>query len=179
MKAYIITSPCAGKTRLAHRLPTNGGITILDHNDLTASMLDQGKISVQSSEHDKAEILLNHLDSLKYSACILGTYMPDDPAHYPNIQFISVVLPVSIHFLYTCKRRIRSTLVRIHDGVPILESLEPTDRWDKWVNTAIHREKVRSYAVQHKLPLFHNLRDALDSLKLQQSDNSATTGKDT
>ena len=176
MKAYIITSPCAGKTRIARRLPTYCGITILDHNDLTASMLEQGRISIQSSENDKAEILLNYLDSLKYSACILGTYMPDNPAHHPNIQFIGVVLPESTHYLYTYKRRIRSTLVRIHDGIPILKCLEPTDRWEKWTNTAIHREKVISYVAQHELPLFRSLSDALESLKFQQVDHPANTG---
>jgi hypothetical protein len=171
MKAYIITSPCAGKTRIANRLPNYCGITILDHNNLMATMFDQGTISVQSSELDKAEVLLSYLESLEFPACILGAYMPDDPANYPNIRFIGVVLPKPIHYLYTTKRRIRSTLARVHDGVPVLKSLEPTDRWDMWVNTAKHREKVISYVAKHKLPLFASIQNALDSLKLHQIDN--------
>jgi len=176
MKTYIITSPCTGKTRTASRFHSYGGITILDHNDLMESMFEQNMISVQSSELEKAEVLLNHLDSLKYPTCILGAYMPENPSHYPNIQIIGVVLPRLIHYLYTSKRRIRSTLSRLYSGVPILESMEPTDRWEKWTNTAAHRNKVISYSAQHKLPLFGSLHDALDSLKYQEDDHLGNTG---
>jgi len=180
VKFYVITSPCVGKTRTTRRFPQYGDLLLIDHNDLTARMLQDGEITIKNSEADKARAFLVYLESLNRPACLLGCYMPDHPGHYPSVRFVGVILPKSLHYWYTLKRRIRSTLARIWDGVPILDSFRPTDPWQRWRNTAAHRDRVRAFVHHHQLPMFPTLGDALSRLRhLQESWNTPSRGTGT
>jgi hypothetical protein len=164
MKAYIITSPCSGKTATARHYSHHDGLVIFDHNDLTEMFFDREQITIQSTENEKAELLLSYLDAQLFPSCILGSYMPTNPTLHPEIKIIIVIIPKHIHYFYTLKRRVRSILGRIHEGIPLTKCIIPTDRWDEWQNTSAHRDQVKSYATKHNLPVYRSLQDAITTL---------------
>jgi len=164
IKAYIITTPCAGKTYIKKKFPKYRGITLIDHNDLSLQLINDGLVSKYTPERERTDFMIKHLRTLDCDACILGAYLPDNPSHYPDVLFRCVVLNKYLHHALTLKRRVRTIMSNILNRAPIGTWLRSHDKWEYYSNTSNYRNKVIFFAKKFNISIYATILSALDDI---------------
>ncbi len=160
-KAYIITTPCSGKTSFTlQNAGSIGDISLLDQDTISSRLVRTGMISPNAHEDDKANIIIEYLKSQKESSILFGSYLPSNPLDYPEITVICVVLPKLKQFYYVIKRRLRYVIYQKLHFLPAYSNFEPDIRWSRWSDISKCRKNILVYAHNHNVPVFNNLQVA-------------------
>ena len=165
LKVFLITAPCSGKSLFVAKHGTKSGILFIDQDDITSKLPEETR---RAPEKEKADALLDYLDSVTESAVMLGSYCPSDPGRYTNLTIACVLLPATKHFYYMIKRRARYAIYRILNFLPKYTNFKPDMKWSNWSNISKRRNTIVNYANKNGLDIFTSFEEAMFHLKLDQ-----------
>ncbi len=166
LKAYIITTPCSGKSSLALKYSESAcNISLIDQDNITSRLVRAGTIVPNAHENEKANTIINHLKSQNNPSILLGTYLPDNPLDNPEITIICVILPTIKHLYYVYKRRLRYTIYKILGFIPAYRNYKPNMKWSRWQNISQYRKSILAYSQNHNIPVFSDLKVAVHWLE--------------
>ncbi len=161
-KAYIIATPCSGKSFFALQYNRSvGNVYLIDQDNISSKLVHTGIINQNASENEKANYILEHFNLRDESSVLLGSYLPSNPLDYPEITMVCVILPKPKQLYYVIKRRLHHAIYQILHFLSTSKDFEPNKKWSNWSNILQRRDITLAYANSHSLQVFNNLQMAI------------------
>ncbi|MCP5006193.1 MAG: hypothetical protein GY941_19965 [Planctomycetes bacterium] len=164
-KAYIITTPCSGKTSFVLQYNRSyNDISLIDQDNVSSMLVRTGIIRPNAHENKKANTLIEFLKTRKESSILLGSYLPSNPLDYPEITIICVILPKLKQLYYVVKRRLLYAMYHKLSIFPAYKDFVPNKKWSIWPNISEYRNRILVYSSDHDIPVFKNFQQAVSML---------------